>query len=241
MGFVFSKVLLATERTEFDLGAESVALSIAQRCKQDLAMVFPLASNAEYEALAPQAARRAEQHASELIAQWRAQAEAVGVRVRLTLRRGPDLYREIVQEAVEQGAQLLVIRRRGKRGFLARMLVGEMVTQVLEHAPCHVLVVPREAQMWSRGVLAVTTPGAEQSTHLELARSIAAECGLPMHVCAEASATAILASAKMHGCDLIVLSRGGNKTQIDKQTQQVLGNTGCAVLVFGSTSSARDS
>lgn len=235
MSAVFSKLLLATERTEFDAGAETVALAMAQRCKQDIATVFPLASNAEYEALAPQAAALAERHAGELIAQWRALAEAVGVRVQLHLRRGPELYREIVDEAREQAAHVLVIRRRGKRGFLAKMLVGEMVSQVLEHAPCHVLVVPRDAQMWQHGVLVVAGKDALGTSVIRLAQQVAQECALPLHVCADPSAQAVLAAAQQHGADLIVVPRtrasplGHGRT--DAQTQQVLGSTTCAVLV----------
>lgn len=235
MGLAFSKLLLATERTEFDAGAERVALAMAQRCQQDLATVFPLASNAEYEALAPQAAALAERHASDLIAQWRAMATEAGVRVQLRLRRGAQLHREIVDEAREQSAQVLVIRRRGKRGFLAKLLVGEMVGQVLAHAPCHVLVVPREAQMWQRGVLVAPAVGAA-STHLTtLAQQVADECALPMHVCNERSAKAILAAALEQQADLIIVGRHGagtaGRSRIDAETQQLLGTTTCAVLV----------
>lgn len=235
MGSVFAKLLLATERTEFDAGAETVALAMAQRCRQDLSTVFPLASNAEYEALAPHAAALAERRASELIAQWRALAEAVGVRVQLHLRRGPELSREIVDEAREQAAQVLVIRRRGKRGFLAKLLVGEMVGQVLAHAPCHVLVVPRDAQMWQRSVLVAPEAGATGLRLLALAQQIASECGLPVHVCHETTGKAILAAAAEHRADLIVVarSRSGSaaRPRVDAETQHVLGATTCAVLV----------
>ena len=131
MSEVFSRLLLATERTEFDSGAETVALAMAQRCNKPLTTVFPLVSNPEYEALAPHVAKQAERQAADLIAQLRALGEAIGVNIELRLRRGEEIYREIVAEAVEQRSDVIVIRRRGKRSFLSNLLVGEMVSKVV--------------------------------------------------------------------------------------------------------------
>ena len=66
MAELFARLLLATEHTEFDSGAETVALAMAQRCKLPLDTVFPLVSNPEYEALAPQIAARAERDAAQI-------------------------------------------------------------------------------------------------------------------------------------------------------------------------------
>ncbi|MDO9112582.1 MAG: universal stress protein [Polaromonas sp.] len=188
MAELFSRLLLATEHTEFDTGAETVAMDLAQRCQLPLATVLPLVSNPEYEALAPQLAARAEHDAATKIAQLRAQADAVGVTIALRVRRGEEPYCEIVQEAREQGSDLIIIRRRGKRSFLANLLVGEMVSKVVAHAPCHVLIVPREGCMWRRRVLAAVEPTAQGRQVVATAAAVAAECGLPLHlVCVVAS------------------------------------------------------
>jgi len=182
MAALFTHLLLATEHTEFDAGAETVALAMAQRCQLPLTAIFPLASNPEYEALAPQIAARAERDAAQKIAQLQAQADAVGVAFDLRLRRGEEAYREIVQEAQVQGSDLIIIRRRGRRGFLANLLVGEMVSKVVAHAPCHVLIVPREARMWRQRVLVAAAPGAPGLRLVSTAAAVAAECDLPLHV-----------------------------------------------------------
>ena len=65
MAQLFTRLLLATEGTEFDVGAEKMAFSLAQRCELPLTTVLPLVSNPEYEALAPQSAARAEQEAAQ--------------------------------------------------------------------------------------------------------------------------------------------------------------------------------
>lgn len=182
MAHVFTRLLLATEHTEFDAGAEALALALAQRCQLPLATVVPLLSNPEYEALAPQIAARAEQAAAVKIAELRARAQAAQVAIDLRLRRGEEPYREIVDEAQALGSELIIIRRRGKRGFLANLLVGEMVSKVVAHAPCHVLIVPHAAHMWSQRVLAAVEPTAQGRQIVATAIAVAAECGLPLHL-----------------------------------------------------------
>ncbi len=182
MSHIFTRLLLATEHTEFDRGAENLAIHMAQRCRLPLATVFPLLSNPEFEALAPEIATRAEQDAALKIANIRQLAESSGVTINLRVRRGAEPYQEIVAEARETGTELIILRRRGKRSFLANLLVGEMVSKVLAHAPCHVLFAPRESRMWSQRVLVAAEPGAQGLRLVKTALAVAAECGLPLHL-----------------------------------------------------------
>ena len=182
MAQLFNRLLLATEHSDFDAGAEALAFALARRCQLPLATVMPLVSNPEYEAMAPQIAARAEREAAARIAQLREQAAAADVAIDLRLRRGEEPYEEIVQEALQQGNDLIIIRRRGKRGLLANLLVGEMVSKVVAHAPCHVLIVPREARMWQERVLAAAEPTAQGRQVVTTAAAVAAECRLPLHV-----------------------------------------------------------
>ena len=59
-----------------------------------------------------------------------------------TVRRGPA-YREIVAEAREMGADLIVINTHGNSG-LNRLLLGSVAEHIVQHAPCPVLVVREE-------------------------------------------------------------------------------------------------
>ena len=178
----FDRLLLATEHGEFDTGAEALGLAMAQRCQLPLPTVIPLLSNPEYEALAPQIAARAELEAGRRISDLRTMAQAKGVAIDLHLRRGEEPYQEIIAEAQRQASNLIIIRRRGRRGFLANLLVGEMVTKVVAHAPCHVLIVPRQATMWSNKILAAVEPNALGQAVAALAASVAQECSLPLHL-----------------------------------------------------------
>jgi hypothetical protein len=178
----FERILLATEHTEFDSGAERIALELAKRCGIPLAAVVPVTSNPEYEAIAPQIAARAEQEASAKIGELRAAAQTAGVEINIAARRGEEPFREIVQEAVERSSDLIVLRRRGKPGFLSNLLVGEMVTKVVSHAPCSTLFVPRAAKMWSQGVLAAVDTSPFGGHIASVAAKVAKQCGLPLHI-----------------------------------------------------------
>ena len=182
MAHTFNRLLLATEHSEFDSGAETLGLAMAQRCGLPLACVLPVLSNPEFEMVAPQLAAKADAEASAKRMDLEATAAALGIRLDLRVRRGQEPFAEIVAEARERATDLIVIRRRGKRGLLANLLVGEMVSKVVAHAPCSVMIAPRGARMWSRRVMVGVDPQAPDAASLAQAAAIATECGLPLHV-----------------------------------------------------------
>ncbi len=182
----YRRPLLATEHSEFDSGSERIAFALAQRCALPLRGVLPLLSNAEYEAVAPQLAERAEAAVASRLGELAATAATSGTPWQPVVRRGPALFREIVDEALACDADLLVIRRRGRLGRLANLLVGDMVNQVLAHAPCSVLVAPQHSVMWSRHVLVAVDPAAPDLAAIDQGAAVAAECALPLSLVAVA-------------------------------------------------------
>lgn len=184
--YPFNCILLATEHTEFDAGAERMAFAMAKRCGVPLRVVVPIVSNPEYEAEMPDLALRAEREAGKKIELLRNSAQATGVQLDVRVRRGAEPWREIVAEAVESKADLIVIRRRGRPGFLSRLLVGEMVSKVIRDATCSVMTVPRAAEFWKRGVLAAVgdTPDAQKIS--TVAATIAKVCDLPLTIASAA-------------------------------------------------------
>ena len=207
MPHVFSRLLLATEHSEYDSGAEALALALARRCGLPLAGVMPVVSNPEFEMVAPQLAARADAQAAVKRQSLEALAQAQGVTLTLHVRHGQEPFAEIVDEAREQAADLLVIRRRGKRGLLANLLVGEMVSKVVSHAPCSVLVTPRGAQMWSRRVLVGLDPLQPDRATLALAADVAGECGLPLHLLCVIPGEAARAAAQQVLAELLAQVR----------------------------------
>ena len=180
MSHPFEHILLATEHSDFDVGAERLAFEMARKCGVPLSAVLPVVSNPEYEIIAPQLVEHAEREAAAKINMLYDTASTAGVQLEVVARRGVEPFREIVQEATERKSDLVIIRRRGKRSFLSNLLVGEMVSKVVGHAPCSVLFVPRAAQLWSRGILAAvdTSPNAQHVVHA--AAQVAAQCELPL-------------------------------------------------------------
>lgn len=215
------RLLLATEHSEFDAGAEAVAFALAARAGGQLHAVLPLVSNAEFEASAPALAARADDEVAARREHLVATAAAAGVTLEVNVRRGAEAHAQILAQAREDAADLLVIRRRGKRGLLARLLVGEMVGKVLAQAPCNVLVAPRSAGPWQRGVVVAVGDAQARGPLLDAARELAP--GLPLR---EAAPTDALTIAAREGADLIVAARS------QATTQRLLGEAGCAVLVI---------
>jgi len=196
MAAPFARLLLATEHTEFDAGAEALAIALARRCSLPLVAVLPVISNPEFEVTAPQLAEQADTEALRRSDALQEMALAQQVGLEVVVRRGPELDAEIVDEARRRHADLIVIRRRGKRGFLANLLVGEMVSKVVAQAPCSVLIAPRHASMWTKRVMVAIDPQAPSEATLGLAAGIAADCALPLHVVCVVPAAADAAQAE---------------------------------------------
>jgi hypothetical protein len=179
---VFQRPLLMTEHTEFDVGAERIAFEMARRCGVRLHGVLPYASNPEFEVAAPHLAAKAQADAGSRADRVEAQAAAQGVELSLQVRGGSELYEEVIDEARLVGADVIVTRRRGKRGFLAKLMVGEMVSKVIAHAPCSVLVVARGATPWRRRVLVAVDPRTPSEGQLATAIELARTCAVPLHI-----------------------------------------------------------
>jgi nucleotide-binding universal stress UspA family protein len=185
------RILLATERTGFDAGAEQLAIELAGRAKLELHVVMPLIGNAEYQIVAPERVAAAESQARQALAALAAQATEHGVTLSAHVREGDELWREIVDESRERHADLLVIRRVGRRGMLARLMVGEMVSQVAAHATMPVLMAA-SSSLWSRRVLAVLAPHADVAATIQIAARLAALVHVPLQaVCLTAAGAAV--------------------------------------------------
>ena len=223
----FARLLLATEHTEFDTGAEALAMALARHCALPLAAVLPVVSNPEFEVTAPQLAARADTEASLRCEALQAMARAQQVALDVTVRRGPEPDVEIVDEARQRAADLIVIRRRGKRGFLANLLIGEMVGKVVAQAPCSVLIAPRQAQMWAQRVMVAIDPQSPSDATLGLAAGIAAECGQPLRVvcvagdAAEAERAGRVLAALQHRASAICEAVDG-EVRIGRAASEVL-------------------
>jgi nucleotide-binding universal stress UspA family protein len=183
----FANILLATEHTEFDSGSERVALEMAKACGLPLSVVVPISSNPEFEAAAQPLVERVEQETASRMAELEKIAKDAGVQLAIRPRRGVAAE-EIIGEALDRKSDLIIIRRRGRRGFLEKLLIGEMVSQVVSNSPCSVLMVPRACRMWTRGILAAVDGSSLSERVASVSAEIASECALPLYLlCVAAS------------------------------------------------------
>lgn len=225
----FHRLLLATEHTDFDAGAEALALDLAQRCGLPLTVVLPMLSNAEFEMLAPELAQKADAETAVRIQALQAAAASLGVMLSPRVRRGADLAAEIAAEARSADADLLIIRRRGKRGFLARLLVGEMVSEVVAQSPCSVLVAPRASVLWRTRVMVGVDPQAPDTASLAAAAAIAAASQLPLLlVCVAAAAQDQPQAAQALAAALLQ----ARQRHADSQGEVVIGRAADALLAL---------
>ncbi|MBI5430693.1 MAG: universal stress protein [Nitrosomonadales bacterium] len=239
--YPFNRILLATEHTEFDAGAERLAFAMAKRCGVPLRVIVPLLSNPEYEAEMPELALRAEQDAGSKIAALRKQADALGVQLDVQVRRGAERHAEIVAEAAEFKADLVVIRRRGKPGFLSRMLIGEMVSKVIHDISCSVLLVPRAAEFWDRRVLAAVGDTPSASDIAKTAGTIAGLCGLPLTVLSVSPDEASLSRTQSLNTLNVALASASSdrvhgEVRVGKPVEQTIAavrETGADLVVIG--------
>lgn len=210
MSVSFNGLLLASEGSEFDVGAERVGIDLAAKLGRPLRAVIPLVSNAEFEIVAPQLAVEAEARAAAHLEALRRAAQARGVELRGLVRRGETPYVEIVAEARERQADLIVLRRRGRHGFVANLSIGATVHAVVGHAACAALVVPRAAVLWSRAILLGSDGSVSSGRATEAAAEIAVRCALPVTVVSVHPAERAAAGANVEAALALLRAAGAS-------------------------------
>ncbi len=107
-----------------------------------------------------------------------AQATASELEAEALVRRGEAAYRVILEEAEKRRPDLIVMGRRGGTG-VSRLLLGSATARVIGLSPVNVLVVPRDAPLTFRRLLAASdgSPSSQAAWResLDLARDWASE------------------------------------------------------------------
>lgn len=243
MNYPFDRILLATEHTEFDTGAERLAFAMSKRCGVPLLVVVPMLDNPEYEAEMPDMVLRDEREVANKIAELQKQADAAGVKIDVRVRRSSEIHTGIVAEATETKADLIVIRRRGKPSFLARLMVGEMVSKVIRDTSCSVLLVPRAAEFWDKHILAAVGDTPAAPSIAKIAGTIAGICDLPLTVLSVAPDSNPESLAKMQSLNALNVALASSSSgkvrgevRVGKPVEQILAGakeTGADLVVVG--------
>ena len=174
-----SRILLATDGSEYCEGAIRVATALARRDHAKLIIAGIAVYNPEYASTVPGIEQAALEQARRNVAV--AVAAAHDIEHEVVVSEAEDPYRGIVDAAAEYQADVIVMGRRGKRG-LARSMVGDATARVIGHAPCNVLVVPRGGQLGAHGILVATDGSRYSDAAAQAAGKLAAASGMPLAV-----------------------------------------------------------
>ena len=155
------RLLLATDSSEFSEGVIREAIRMARRCGSKLTAISVIETNPEFESTAPQVLEKMEKEVRGHLDSVQARAKQEGVACETTISEGEDSYKHIVDEAAAQKSTLIVMGRRGKKGF-RRLVMGSTTSWTIGHSPCSVLVVPRNAQVEFKSIV-VASDGSPHS------------------------------------------------------------------------------
>lgn len=138
---LFNRILIATDGSDRNRAAVEEALRIGRLCGSTVVAAYVMDLGAFESASADVVIGDTwgviQQEAGEALARVRTMADGVHLET-ATLEGKPAV--EIVRFAAENKIDLIVIGTQGKRG-LERLLLGSVAEQVIQSAPCKVLVV----------------------------------------------------------------------------------------------------
>jgi nucleotide-binding universal stress UspA family protein len=170
------KLLLATDRSEYSEGAAREAINFAKTCSSRLTVLSVLETNPEYETIGSKFFEQEEKEALQNLESIKARAKKDGVNCDTALLEGGGPANSIVDFATEKKVDMIVVGRRGRKG-LAKLLIGEVASKVIGHAPCKVLVVPRAAVIGYKNILVATDGSAHGNAAVSEAIAIAKRTG----------------------------------------------------------------
>jgi nucleotide-binding universal stress UspA family protein len=170
------KLLLATDRSEYSAGAVREAINFAKRCSSKLYAMTVIEMFTEMETLGKNIYEQEELSARKYLEEIKARASAEGVDCEIVVHFGDEPYAPIVEEAKEKQVDMVIMGRRGTKG-LAKLLIGEVASRVIGHAPCDVLVVPRAARVEYNHILVATDGSGHAKAAVKKALDIAKRCG----------------------------------------------------------------
>ena len=170
------KLLLATDRSEYSEGAVREAINFAKTCSSRLSVLSVLETNPEYETIGSKFFEQEEKEALQNLESVKARAAKEGVNCDTVLLEGGGPAGSIVDFAAEKKVDMIVVGRRGRKG-LAKLLIGEVASKVIGHAPCKVLVVPRAAVIKYKNILVATDGSAHGNAAVSEAIAIAKRTG----------------------------------------------------------------
>ena len=137
----FEKLLVATDGSEFSNAAVNEAIKIAGACSSTLYVLLIFEISAEIELWDALSTDKIELQMKKHLEGIKKKAAKQGVRCEVILHLGDEPYRNIITEAKKKKVSTIIMGSHGRTG-ITRLMMGSVVSRVIGHAPCKVLVVP---------------------------------------------------------------------------------------------------
>ena len=141
----FGKLLVATDGSKFSKTAVQEAIKIASACSSTLYVLLVIEINAEVELWDAQSADKLEKDMKNYLDGIKTRAVREGITCEVILHLGDEPYKYIVSEAKKRKVDVIIMGSHGRTG-LTRLMMGSVVSRVIGHAPCKVLVVPLQGK-----------------------------------------------------------------------------------------------
>ena len=109
------------------------------------------------------------------------QAAASNVACETEVIQAGEIFQEIVNQAADMQADLIIMGRRSRHG-LARLMLGDITARVIGHAHCSVLVIPRAAEISGRHFVIASDGSRFGDTAAATAGKLALLCKTPTTV-----------------------------------------------------------
>ncbi len=184
-----NKLLIATEGSESSWSAVSEAMELARMCSSKLIILSEVLSNSEYEDGVPWAIDQVEREIRNNLEAIKKTANESGIECEIIVHRGHDPSLGIVDEAVTEKVDVIVMGTHGRSG-LKRLVMGSVAGEVLSHARCKVLVVPPGAKIDYSRILLVTDGSIHSSVAASEAVAVATRSNGSLTIVSVASSEA---------------------------------------------------
>jgi uncharacterized protein len=169
------RILLATDGSEYSLGAIREAIGFAKICSSKLYVMSVVEVIADGETSTQKVEEVMEAEAQKHLSGVKTQAQKEGIECEAFISYG-DPSQSIVDEAAKKRIDLIFIGRRGTTG-LKKLLMGEVASKVIGHTDCKVIVVPRAAVIGPKTILVATDGSGHSIAAAREAVKIAKKCG----------------------------------------------------------------
>jgi nucleotide-binding universal stress UspA family protein len=173
------KLLLSTDGSLAAERAAKVAIDLAKTCGSKLYVISVVevpAFGAEFVETLPNMIDRLEKEARGVLESLKDRATKEGISCEALVYQGEEPYKYIVDEAVKNNVEMIIMGRRGRTG-VERLMLGSVTAKVIGYAPCKVMVVPRAGGLSFEKILIATDGSIYSELASREAISIAKRCG----------------------------------------------------------------